>query len=294
MINSGKINGYDYEIDENRIVWFKADQMAEKLGITRVRNDRKYNKSGHIMWNRFNNFIEDIARRTSAPGNAIVDCGNKGYTQIPFPVKKGDYIPYHLVLRIAMRLNNDTAREFQIELINIVDSINENGIYTNNDLINLGTKAIHNNNDENLRTVLNNDMRMYARQKGISMGQAYNEFYDRFDRENNMRVNVRANNYARKNNIKNYSTPKFMEDNGMMGNAGNTVYNMAYDSYSLQKFGVPKVVVNINSNQEEDDGYYHPALKPVVSVTAVINGKKKTSTTFIDKDGNTFFQNREE
>lgn len=42
------------------------------------------------------------------------------------------------------------------------------------------------------------------------------------------------------------------------------------------------------------DGYYHPALKPVVSVTAVINGKKKTSTTFIDKDGNTFFQNREE
>lgn len=287
MFNSGKINGYDYEIDEKRIIWFKADQMAEKLGLVQFKKKVKY-----VRWDTINKFIKDIFP-TSWENNVIIDCGNKGTTTIPFPIKKGSYIPYQLILRIAMRLNNDTAREFQMELINIVDAINENGIHTNSDLINIGTRAI-NNNEESLRAILNNDMKMYAKQKGITLGQAYNEFYDRFNRENNMRVNVRANNYARKNNIKNYSTPKFMEDNGMMGNAGNTVYNMAYDSYSLQKFGVPKVVVNINSNQEEDDGYYHPALKPVVSVTAVINGKKKTSTTFIDKDGNTFFQNREE
>lgn len=287
MFNSGKVNGYDYEIDEKRIIWFKADQMAEKLGIARVRNDRS-NKKQYIMWDRFNEFVKDICVHTSVDTFSI-NCGNKGFVQISFPVKKGDYIPYPLVLLIAMRLNNDIARNFQIELVNIIDAINENGIRTNNDLVNLGTNAA-NNNEEGLRTVLNNDMKMYAKQKGITIGQAYKEFYDRFDRENNMRINVRANNYAKKNNIKNYSTPKFMEDHNMMGNVGNTVHNMAYDSYSLQKFGVPKVVVNINTEQE-DDGYYHPALKPMVSVTAIVNGKKKTSTTFIDENGNTFFQN---
>ena len=87
-------------------------------------------------------------------------------------------------------------------------------------------------------------------------------------------------------------------------NAGNAIHNMAYDSYNLSKYGVPNnyitpipqvnVSVSLPNTNQQDDGYYHPALKPVVSVTAVINGKKKTSTTFIDKDGNTFFQNREE
>ena len=108
MFNSGKVNGYDYEIDEKRIVWFKADQMAEKLGLVQFKKKVKY-----VRWDTINKFIKDIFP-TSWENNVIIDCGNKG-----------SYIPYQLVLRIAIRLNNDTAREFQMELINIVDAINE-------------------------------------------------------------------------------------------------------------------------------------------------------------------------
>lgn len=42
MFNNGKINGYDYEIDEKRIIWFKADQMAEKLGLVQFKKKVKY------------------------------------------------------------------------------------------------------------------------------------------------------------------------------------------------------------------------------------------------------------
>lgn len=83
------------------------------------------------------------------------------------------------------------------------------GIKTNSELINMGTEAIQKDtiDEENFRTNLNNAMIMYAKQNNISVAQAYNKFYHYFDMENNMRVNVRVNNYAKKNNIKNYFTP---------------------------------------------------------------------------------------
>ena len=153
MFNNGKINGYDYEIDEKRIIWFKADQMAEKLGLVQFKKKVKY-----VRWDTINKFIKDIFP-TSWENNVIIDCGNKG-----------SYIPYQLVLRIAIRLNNDTAREFQMELINIVDAINENGIHTNSDLINIGTRAINNLEKEQVQNLLNGDrFNKYA--KSVTINQ---------------------------------------------------------------------------------------------------------------------------
>ena len=51
MFNNGKINGYDYEIDEKRIIWFKADQMAEKLGLVQFKKKVKY-----VRWDYQRNF----------------------------------------------------------------------------------------------------------------------------------------------------------------------------------------------------------------------------------------------
>ena len=305
------VKGVHYMRDmETGIIWFNAAEMARKLGIV----DKKTGKRAgteFIKWDRFNKYAKSVTINQNdfvdtCVDNLIINCGTRGSVTISYPIKNGDYVPYRLVLLIAMKVNNDVAREFQYELTNIVDEIINSGIKTNSELINMGTEAIQKDtiDEENFRTNLNNAMIMYAKQNNISVAQAYNKFYHYFDMENNMRVNVRANNYAKKNNIKNYSTPKYMKDQGMINNAGNAIHNMAYDSYNLSKYGVPNnyitpipqvnVSVSLPNTNQQDDGYYHPALKPVVSVTAVINGKKKTSTTFIDKDGNTFFQNREE
>ena len=77
---SGKINGYDYEIDENRIIWFKVDQMAEKLGLIGTRNNRR--GKTFIKWNTFNNMIGGTTSCATVPtcgDNSIsIDCGNIG------------------------------------------------------------------------------------------------------------------------------------------------------------------------------------------------------------------------
>lgn len=57
MINGKTKDGYDYEIDEKRIIWFKADQMAKELGLV----EKKYRKNGgySIRWNSLNNLINN-------------------------------------------------------------------------------------------------------------------------------------------------------------------------------------------------------------------------------------------
>ena len=45
MINGKTKDGYDYEIDEKRIIWFKADQMAKELGLV----EKKYRKNGGFI-----------------------------------------------------------------------------------------------------------------------------------------------------------------------------------------------------------------------------------------------------
>ena len=82
MFNNGKINGYDYEIDEKRTIWFKADQMAEKLGLVQFKKKVKY-----VRWDTINKFIKDIFP-TSWENNVIIDCGNKGTTTIPLSYKE--------------------------------------------------------------------------------------------------------------------------------------------------------------------------------------------------------------
>ena len=66
-----------------------------------------------LRWNSLNNLINNIGATSCATvptcwDNSIsIDCGNKGSIAISFPVNSGDYIPYPLVLRIAMRLNKE-------------------------------------------------------------------------------------------------------------------------------------------------------------------------------------------
>lgn len=312
MISEGIAKGYDYKLDDNRIVWFKADQMAVKLGLVEM----KYRKNGgfSIRWNSLNNYVKSIGATscaknigtTSCANSATIDCGNKGSVTIPFPVKKGDYIPYPLVLRIAMRLNNDTAREFQIELINIVDSINENGIYTGNGIIDIGTDVIKENPSAgSARNIINNDIHKYAKFAGISIGQAYNKFYDTINTLYGINIEARKNNYVKKNDIKNYNNIKYLEDNNMLQNCGMAIECMYYNENNLRHLNVPSpieriqqqapiTVINNINQQPVDDGYYHPNLKIVAEVTRTHDGIKTTCQTFEDDMGRKYFNTKKE
>jgi len=70
MINGKTKDGYDYEIDEKRIIWFKADQMAKELGLV----EKKYRKNGgySIRWNSLNNLINNIGATSCANNNNMM------------------------------------------------------------------------------------------------------------------------------------------------------------------------------------------------------------------------------
>lgn len=120
---------------ETGIIWFNAAEMARKLGIV----DKKTGKRAgteFIKWDRFNKYAKSVTINQNdfvdtCVDNLIINCGTRGSVTISYPIKNGDYVPYRLVLLIAMKVNNDVAREFQYELTNIVDEIINSGIKTN-------------------------------------------------------------------------------------------------------------------------------------------------------------------
>ena len=306
---SGKINGYNYEIEENRIIWFKADQMAEKLGLIGTRNNRR--GKTFIRWNTFNNMINGTTSCATVPtsgDNSIsIDCGSKGSIAISFPVKSGDYIPYPLVLRIAMRLNNDTAREFQLKLIDIVDSINEDGIYTGNGLIDIGTDVTKENPAAgSTRDIINNTVQGYSRFAKVTKGQAYNKLYQTVENMYGINIPTRKNNYAKKNEVKNYTGTQYIKDNNMENKVGMALACMLYNQANLRTLGVPSpieisanqqqpiTVINNINQQPVDDGYYHPNLKIIAEVTRTANGVKTTCQTLQDDTGKRYFNTKKE
>ena len=308
MINGKTKDGYDYEIDEKRIIWFKADQMAKELGLV----EKKYRKNGgySIRWNSLNNLINNIGATSCANNNMItINCGSKGFTYISLPVKKGDYIPYPLVLRIAMRLNNDTAREFQFKIIDIVDSINENGIYTGNGLIDIGTDVAKENPAAgSARDIINNTVRGYSKFAKITTGQAYNRLYETVENMYGVDIPTRTNNYAKKNGIKRYTKTQYIQDNNMENQVGMALGCMLYNQANLRSLGVPSpidivdqrqqpiTVINNINQQPVEDGYYHPNpnLKIITEVTRTVNGIKITCQTLQDDTGRRYFNTKEE
>lgn len=102
------VNGY---VDDNGVVWIKAEDAAKGFGITRFQGDVEY-----VRWDRVNRYIREFG----------------SYPQ----VGKDDFIPENMVYRLGFKANNSIAREFQAKLADeILPSIRKHGAYMTPEVI---------------------------------------------------------------------------------------------------------------------------------------------------------------
>lgn len=84
---------------------FDAETVAKSLGITEVKNNKRY-----VMWRRVNQYLKVFG--TSAE------------------LKKGDFISEPMVYKLAFKANNDVAENFQDWLaVEVIPQIRKTGSY---------------------------------------------------------------------------------------------------------------------------------------------------------------------
>ena len=109
------VRGY---VDAQGTVWLNAEDVARGLGFVQV--EEKFSTtvsttSGRktyttVRWARVNNYLKEFNIE---------------------PVGKGDYIPEHVFYLLAMKANNDVARNFQWKVATeIMPSIRQTGSYS--------------------------------------------------------------------------------------------------------------------------------------------------------------------
>lgn len=122
----------DYYVDENNIIYFKAEDIAKGLGFerTRIKNGKEYKE---IRWERINQYISEF----SFPPEV-------GENLKPTNIGPGDYIPENILYRLAMKASSDTAQKFQAWIADeVIPSIRKHGIYIDKDHDNIRSFGIN-------------------------------------------------------------------------------------------------------------------------------------------------------
>ena len=108
----GKVSGY---LDENGTAFLDAEDVARGLGFVQAQEKLSPTSGGKtytsIRWERINGYLKEF-----------------GYTKT---VGKGDFLPENMVYRLAMKANNETAKDFQAWLADeVVPTIRKTGGYS--------------------------------------------------------------------------------------------------------------------------------------------------------------------
>lgn len=99
----GDLHGY---LDEKGTAHFNAEDVSRGLGFTQMKNGVEY-----VKWERVNSYLAEF-----------------GFSP---QVGKGDFIPENMVYRLAMKANNETAKDFQSWLADdVVPNIRKTGGYS--------------------------------------------------------------------------------------------------------------------------------------------------------------------
>lgn len=106
----GEVHGY---LDNDGTAYLNAEDVARGLGFVMVRKERVTTSGDNytaVRWERVNSYLQEF-----------------GYSH---KVGKGDFLPENMVYRLAMKANNETARDFQAWLADdVVPSIRRTGSY---------------------------------------------------------------------------------------------------------------------------------------------------------------------
>lgn len=239
MMNEKIVEGIKgYYDDQTATVYLEVSGLAKKFGITRNSNGTEYPR-----WNRINDMMKDILTTSGQKFNVSI------------PLRKGDYIPEDLAYIWVMRLNNDSARDFQETLVRIIKSFRENGIETGNEFMDSLKEFNDKEYANGKRQILTNGINMYGSAAGINRGEANKRFQKCFDDMNGTRIKQRAKNYGKKKGVKNMSVNQYIDEHDMYDKAGDALYHLVYGLYEFAKMDVAP---NNNQQMNDDDGYYHP------------------------------------
>ena len=117
------VRGY---VDKNNVAWLNAEDIARKLGFVDYQ-EKVSATSGRktyevIRWARINGYLREF--EPLVKGTEISALLSKG-------VGAGDYIPENLFYLLAMKANNEAARDFQWKVASeILPSIRRDGFYS--------------------------------------------------------------------------------------------------------------------------------------------------------------------
>lgn len=96
IITVQNVHGY---IDEAQVAWLNAEDVARGLGFVDTHQKKVFATSGekyeNIRWARVNGYLAEF--------------------DYP-PVKSGDFIPEHVFYLLAMKANNEVAKNFQLKI----------------------------------------------------------------------------------------------------------------------------------------------------------------------------------
>ena len=100
-----KVKGVRGYVDEENVAWLNVEDVARGLGFTQVKNGVEYPRYDRISaW--------------------LAEYG------FPHRVGKEDYIPENMFYRLAMKANNEAAKEFQAKVADeILPNIRKHGFY---------------------------------------------------------------------------------------------------------------------------------------------------------------------
>ena len=109
IITVENVHGF---VDEKGTVWLNVEDVARGLGFVEVKPNRVAtcgDKYSAIRWARINGYLAEF--------------------DYP-PVKAGDFIPENIFYRLAMKANNETAKNFQAKVADeILPAIRKHGVY---------------------------------------------------------------------------------------------------------------------------------------------------------------------
>ena len=117
-------------IDDKGTAWFNAEFVARGLGFVQVKNDRVPNYGDKLNLFGNDNYINDnyTVVRWERVNSYLREFG------FDKEVAKDDFLPENIVYRLAMKANNETAVQFQIQIANeILPSIRKHGYYSVNE-----------------------------------------------------------------------------------------------------------------------------------------------------------------
>ena len=123
-----EIQGVHAYIDELGAAWLNAEDIARGLGFVQVKKDRVPTSGDKSNLLNTNKTINDDNYYTVVRWERVNEYLREfGY---PTEVGKGDYIPESMVYMLAMKANNETARNFQrLIAFEILPSLRKYGYY---------------------------------------------------------------------------------------------------------------------------------------------------------------------